>query len=65
MGLFVELNYDIMAKNAVQITKELGSYGKLIGDHSMGGGMRALKLAIVAAAVTGLAVGYVIGSQVK
>ena len=54
-----------MAKNAVQITQELGSYGKYIGDHSMGGGMKALKLAIIVAAVTGLAVGYVIGSQAK
>ena len=54
-----------MAKNAVQITQELGNYGKLIGDHSMGGGMRALKLAIVVAAVTGVAVGFLIGSQVK
>ena len=54
-----------MAKNAVQITKELGNYGKYIGDHSMGGGMKALKLAIIVAAVTGVAVGYVIGSQVK
>ena len=54
-----------MAKNAVQITKELGSYGKYIGDHSMGGGMRALKLAILVAAVAGLALGYVVGSQTK
>ncbi len=54
-----------MAKNAVQITKELGNYGKYIGDHSMGGGMKALKLAIIVAAVTGVAVGYVIGSQTK
>jgi hypothetical protein len=54
-----------MAKNAIQITQELGNYGKYIGDHSMGGGMRALKLAIIVAAVTGLAVGYVVGSQTK
>ena len=54
-----------MAKNAVQITQELGSYGKYIGDHSMGGGMRALKLAIIVAAVAGVALGYVVGSQVK
>ncbi len=54
-----------MAKNAVQITQELGNYGKVIGDHSMGGGMRALKLAIVVAAVVGVAVGYVVGSQTK
>ena len=54
-----------MAKNAVQITKELWNYGKYIGDHSMGGGMKALKLAIIVAAVTGVAVGYVIGSQVN
>lgn len=54
-----------MAKNAVQITQELGSYGKYIGDHSMGGGMKALKMAIIVAAVAGLAVGYVIGSSTK
>lgn len=54
-----------MAKNAVQITKELGNYGKLIGDHSMNGGMKALKLAIVAAAITGVAVGFIIGNQTK
>ena len=54
-----------MAKNAVQITKELGNYGKYIGDHSMGGGMKALKLAIIVSAVTGVAGGYVIVSQVK
>ena len=54
-----------MAKNAVQITQELGSYGKYIGDHSMGGGMKALKMAIIVAAVAGLAIGYVIGSSTK
>lgn len=54
-----------MGKNAIQITKELGDYGRYIGDHSMGGGMKALKLAIVTAAVLGVAVGYVIGSQTK
>ncbi len=54
-----------MGKNAIQITKELGNYGKYIGDHSMGGGMKALKLAIVAAAVVGVAAGYLIGSQTK
>lgn len=61
------LNFKLifMAKNAVQITQELGNYGKYIGDHSMGGGMKALKLAIVVAAVVGVAVGYVVGSQAK
>ena len=54
-----------MAKNAVQITQELGNYGKAIGDHSMGGGMRALKLAIVVAAFAGVAVGFIIGSNSK
>lgn len=54
-----------MAKNAVEITQELGSYGKVIGDHSMGGGMRALKLGVIVAAVAGLAVGVAIGMNVK
>lgn len=54
-----------MSKNAIQITQELANYGKFIGDHSMNGGMRAFKLAIVVAAVAGIVVGVVIGRNTK
>lgn len=54
-----------MAKNAAQITQELGNYGKLIGNHSMRGGIKALKLAVVVAAAAGLTVGFIIGKNSK
>lgn len=52
-----------MGKGADHYTGRLAKIGKLVGDHSMKGGEKAIKVIIAGAAVVGSALGYLLGKK--
>ena len=54
-----------MTKNASNFSYRLANLGKIIGDHSMKGGEKVIKIALAVALVGGAAIGGVIGRTTK